>query len=83
MTLNLSEREGNWNDFDQNISKLRQHKLTDIFKHMKETNNVQPKLLAMKHFEAAMFHSLSPYDFQLKLKKQSLIELFQILVANQ
>lgn len=50
---------------------------------MKETNHVQPKLLAMKHFEAAMFHSLSPYDFELKLNRQTLVELFQILVDRK
>ena len=63
MPWNLGDREMHWNDFDGEIRKLRGEKLIDIFHHLKETNHVQPKLLAMKHFEAAMFHSLNPYDF--------------------
>ena len=60
---NLNEREQWWGDFDGEIKKQRGDKLIEIFKYMKKTNHVQPKLLAMKHFEAAMFHSLNPYDF--------------------
>ena len=37
----------------------------------------------MKHFEAAMFHSLNPYDFQMTVNKQSLINLFTLLYQNK
>ena len=57
------EGEQHWAEFVHEIDKLRLEKLIEIFQSMKKTNHVQPKLLAMKHFEAAMFHSLSPYDF--------------------
>ena len=43
---------------------------------MKDANNMQKKLLPVKHFENVLFHSLSPYDYQLHLNKGTLVDLF-------
>jgi len=37
---------------------------------------MQKKLLPVKHFENVLFHSLSPYDYQLHLNKSTLVDLF-------
>ena len=37
---------------------------------------MHPKLLPMKHFENVLFHSISPYDFQLLIKRDTIIDLF-------
>ena len=55
---------------------LRTGKIVEILQHLKEANNMQKKLLPVKHFENVLFHSLSPYDFQLHLNKSTLVDLF-------
>ena len=42
-----------------------------------------PKLLPVKHFENVLFHSLSPYDFQLRLDKSALVELFKGMMEHR
>ena len=46
---------------------------------MNESNKMQPKLLPLKHFESVQFHSLSPFDFRLRLNKRDLIALLKDL----
>jgi len=58
---------------------LRNQKILAVLSKFKETNNLQPKLLPVKHFESGMFHSLSPYDFQLNINKNVLVELLNKL----
>ena len=55
---------------------LRTGKIVEILQHLKEANNMQKKLLPVKHFENVLFHSLSPYDYQLHLNKSTLVDLF-------
>jgi len=40
---------------------------------MKIKNQMQTKLLPFKHFENVLFHSLSPYDFQLILNRDTMV----------
>ena len=48
---------------------LRTGKIVEILQHLKDANTMQRKLLPVKHFENVLFHSLSPYDYQLHLNK--------------
>lgn len=64
------------------INNLRGAKIQDIFVHLREKNQMNPAMLPVKHFENAMFHSLSPYDFTLRLKKDVMVKMFQALRTN-
>ena len=40
---------------------------------------MNPRMLPVKHFENVLFHSLSPYDYQLRLKKSVTVKMFTTL----
>lgn len=44
---------------------------------------MQPKLLPVKHFESVLFHSMSPYDFELRLNKADITKLFKDMMEHQ
>ena len=69
------QKEGHWEELFRKVKELRNQKILAVLTKFKETNNLQPKLLPVKHFESGMFHSLSPYDFQLNINKNVLVEL--------
>lgn len=40
------------------------------------------RMLPVKHFENALFHSLSPYDFTLRLKRDVMVKMFTAFREN-
>jgi len=50
---------------------------------LRDENGVQPGLLPMRHFESALFHSLSPYDAVLRLKRDDVLSLLSEMFANR
>ena len=51
------------------MGQYRSKYLQDILVKFKAENFMQTKMLPVKHFENLLFHSLRPYDYQLKLDK--------------
>ena len=76
-------QDGNVQQLQAHVRELRRARLLDILQHIQESNHMLPKLLPMKHFENVLFHSLSPYDFQLQLRKDTLTELFTTMQEHQ
>jgi hypothetical protein len=61
---------------------LRTNKIVEIFHHLKDENQMHPKLLPVKHFENVLFHSLSPYDFQLRVERDTIVKMIEDLNSN-
>mmetsp|Transcript_36757 Transcript_36757/g.44965 ORF Transcript_36757/g.44965 Transcript_36757/m.44965 type:complete len:142 (+) Transcript_36757:34-459(+) len=75
--------ENHWLTLKDRVKNMRNQKLYEMLLKLKESNYMQPKLLPVKHFENVLFHSLSPYDFELRLDKSALVKLFKDLMEHK